>query len=398
MTEFDFDELDKAVNNLMSNVDTDKRNTALDDPEDHVVDLGSSPLETSPQPPVAMTPQADIKPDAAEKASVSLATKRRGRFMDIVHPSAAVKPPVRVSRQAPTLQPTTNTEPTLSTPSIETLPVVDTPAPTAHVDTMPTPALAFDMEATGAPQPASTPEVPIFDEQPTQTGAPLKTADNAVPMSDWPDPIDVATEPIVLRDDDAQDDILPNDHSKYDDTASQPPAADADVTLPSQAEQADAPLISPFIADAKVEKRPLGEPLAVTAPEFDASADTVEQPVAEVGAETDVARQESPAVPVPAPQEIQVDSPALATVEAPATLAAATTTIAGSGSIAQQYTEQPSTGDQTNGSIYDTQTYHQPVSTIKPAKKSSLLKWILWIVVLLLIGAAAGAAYFYFTR
>lgn len=41
MSEIDFDELDRAVNDLMSNVDTSKRHEGLDDPEDKVVTLDS---------------------------------------------------------------------------------------------------------------------------------------------------------------------------------------------------------------------------------------------------------------------------------------------------------------------------------------------------------------------
>lgn len=40
MTELDFDELDRAVNDLMHDVDTTKRPSGLDDPEDKVVELG----------------------------------------------------------------------------------------------------------------------------------------------------------------------------------------------------------------------------------------------------------------------------------------------------------------------------------------------------------------------
>jgi len=67
------------------------------------------------------------------------------------------------------------------------------------------------------------------------------------------------------------------------------------------------------------------------------------------------------------------------------------------GNIVQQYEEQPSTGDQTNGAIYDTSTYHQPLDAKPAKKKSSALVWVLWIVVLLIVGATAGAAWFYFT-
>lgn len=58
-------------------------------------------------------------------------------------------------------------------------------------------------------------------------------------------------------------------------------------------------------------------------------------------------------------------------------------------SIAQQYQEQPSSSDQSNGAIYDTATYHQPLS--HPAKKSSGWLWVILIIAIILIGAGAGA-------
>ena len=55
MSEIDFDELDRAVNDLMSNVDTSKRHEGLDDPEDKVVTLDSSSTESGK---VASSPAA----------------------------------------------------------------------------------------------------------------------------------------------------------------------------------------------------------------------------------------------------------------------------------------------------------------------------------------------------
>ena len=66
-------------------------------------------------------------------------------------------------------------------------------------------------------------------------------------------------------------------------------------------------------------------------------------------------------------------------------------------SISQQYTEQP-TAEQPSGAIYDTAQYHAPVDS-HPAKKkkSKALMWIVWILVLLLVGVAAGAGYYFLT-
>ena len=62
-------------------------------------------------------------------------------------------------------------------------------------------------------------------------------------------------------------------------------------------------------------------------------------------------------------------------------------------SIPQQYQEEKSTGDQPSGSIYDTDSYHQPLA--HPAKTKSGWLWIIWILLLLIVsGGGAVALYF----
>jgi hypothetical protein len=87
MTELDFDELDKAVNNLMSNVDTTKRPEGLDDPEDKVVSLDA----TTPATVTASGPlpaPAPVAQSSQPTTPSALAVKRRGQFMDVIHPSS----------------------------------------------------------------------------------------------------------------------------------------------------------------------------------------------------------------------------------------------------------------------------------------------------------------------
>ena len=63
-------------------------------------------------------------------------------------------------------------------------------------------------------------------------------------------------------------------------------------------------------------------------------------------------------------------------------------------SINQQYTEKPSSDNPNNGSIYDANSYHK-VITRQPKKKSGWM-WVLWIVILLIVGAGAGVAFYFF--
>ena len=383
MTELDFDELDKAVNNLMSNVDTTKRPEGLDDPEDKVVSLDA----TTPATVTASGPlpaPAPVAQSSQPTTPSALAVKRRGQFMDVIHPSSDMTTVARpVKRDGVAVAPSTEAiapeEPVASPPSAAPL----------DVNTL-------DMESTGTATPVVTePVAAELSSEPEQAQS---------PASAWPDPIDLANQ--------QQEEAQPAEETNPVTAPEEVPSvSDSDTQLPKEvvdevaAPEEVAPLTTPFLPDAKVEKRPLGansdtEATMGDAPEA-SDADTSAQSVAEN--------------PIVLPAELQGDVVAaestdltpkndvtnLESTPAPETTSAEGATpasVSAGGSIAQQYTEQASTGDQTNGSIYDTSTYHQPIEAAVPAKKSSPLRWIIWVVVLLLIGAAAGAAYFYFTR
>ena len=194
----------------------------------------------------------------------------------------------------------------------------------------------------------------------------------------------------------------------------------------------DEPLESPFLPDAKVEKRPLGgtvnevespaanfdfqglldEPTPDSTPEpaqtlleapevqeqleattlpdpidfasrFSESDDTESQlyEVEAVEAEEPIS---TPAQPVlPAAQPV-VPAPIIAATPQPIPEEPI-----GPTSITPQYKEQPSS-NQESGAIYDTESYHQAVSG--PPKKKSGWITLVWIVLLIALGAAAGWA------
>jgi len=375
MADIDFDELDKAVNDLMANVDASKRPAGLDEPEEKIVDIPTSapvaaapttPAPTSPAPVTVPTPAA---PAPTPAANPSLAVKRRGQFMDIMHPARDMNPTKPVSRQGATIQP------------------------------------GNDMVAASATQ--------QNDTVPTSASS---QAD--APASSWPDPIDMANAGTGIQ---------------------SPQAAPAAATLSSESSlesAGEAPLTSPFLPDAKPEKRPLGDPLQ--------SDDTTQGTPEPSSADASTATPANPETPPPAilPEEFSGDLmavesrdlsshpdaqpvaapsapeqpkleageeealiPAVATpdpIEQPKTSVQQTepqTQLPAGGSIAQQYAEQPSSGDQSNGSIYDTSAYHQPIEPVAPVKKKTPTSvWIMIGVGLLLVGAIGGAAFFYFTR
>ena len=363
MAELDFDELDKAVNDLMVNVDTSKRTDGLDDPVDTVVTIPSSGTDESATLPVDLAvPQASTESNDALQSNVStpkdapatppLAVKRRGHFMDIVHPSLNMTSQSKFANQhGTTIKPSSSTESSVADNANK----VSQVAPNAQAD--------------------STVQSGWKDHADTvnNIGAVEQTEDTGAALANGPD-------------------------------ASASASTESDSTEP-------APLSSPFLSDMKVEKRPLGG----LAPRLDIQPEAgVDSGEGALDAQVP-AKAVTPEVVVKAlPEELSVDvmavesndlssHPDATKILAPSAQVAAvsaseTKTLSSNGSISQQYTEQPSSGDQTNGSIYDTATYHQVLDADKPKKKSSPLKWIIWIVVLLLVGAAAGAAYYFATR
>ncbi|MGE5298855.1 MAG: hypothetical protein ACM3KF_02335 [Acidobacteriota bacterium] len=319
MSDIDFDELDKAVNSLMTNVDTTKRNEALDDPEDTVVTLDATePVSGGESVSVPEAVSASTVPASAlaQTASTSpaLAVKRRGQFMDVMHPSSDMKAAKPIKRQGATIAP-----------------------------------------------PAASAIVPEPSNEPT-SNAP--TPDSGAIEADTPE--------------------APSEQS---------------------------PLTSPFLPDAKPEKRPLGVASdAGVVSTIDIAAELDNELVADARNE----QVELPPEPPALPEELHTDIMAVEATDTTATeptelaenpdelteQAAEETTIAvpAGGSIAQQYTEAPSSGDQTNGSIYDTSNYHQPIEAAPTAKKSSPLKWILLAVGLLVLGGGGGVVYFLLTH
>jgi len=164
------------------------------------------------------------------------------------------------------------------------------------------------------------------------------------------------------------------------------------------------PLESPFLADAKVEKRPLGgvgdapAPLAclftqpteelLEAPDEELKIEASEEPLLEATTlpdpidfsqslqPTEVEAEEKPVEAAPIEASHDEPSPALEEV------------LVGPASITQQYKEQPA-APQESGAIFDTESYHQPL--VAPPKKRSGAWVFLWILILVIVGAGIGA-------
>jgi hypothetical protein len=412
MKDLDFDELDRAVNSLMTNVPK----TTTPPGEEKIKTLDITPtLDDNAQPqfdrleklaaqvtdgketansaiPPLATPTIPSRPGASaiqsspRPAVAAPAARRAGRFMDVVHPSSDMntkKPDMPVSRQGVTI------EPRSKAPLIQEVspvkPAVSSPEPTMSQS---------ESDSVVAPIPDET--VPTAPEP----------AEKTAPVSDWPDPLDIAPHASLKEED------------KKEETTPQP------ETSAEQDDLSATPLSSPFLPDAKVEKRPLGgTPVATDTP----TSPPWEKPVKEDEPKTvDDPNAQLPANPTDVepllPEELSTDlmaveadtshdslkeahdatkgeqpkaekSPEPKVEESEPRQEKTEPVSTGPTSIPQQYHEEPSTGDQKNGSIYDTDTYHQPLT--HPAKKKSGWMWVLWIVIILVVGAGAGAALYF---
>ena len=357
MKDLDFDELDKAVNSLMANNSKDAN--APETPTS-VPSSSSSSAPVSQAPSAAPSLASRLAPSSnsspLQSRPASLAAKRGGRFMDVVHPAAKkeVSPPV--SRQASTIQ----------------------PAASASLIT----------EVKQSEKEAPNPVLSSVERGEAQT-------------PDWPDPLE-----LVANDSGKKMDETKSEPVSFSDTPSEKEASKPSVLTDEQ------PLVSPFLPDAKVEKRPLGgassdAPNGVLMVEDEnaqlpalpkdvepALPEELHGDVASIEADnstTDPSKHLAESQPVAeVPAEKEVSAPKVSTPPKPAVTVAEAAVSSGPTSIPQQYKEEPSSGDQHSGAIYDTDSYHQPLA--HPIKKKSGWSWVVWILLILLVGAGSGAA------
>lgn len=353
MKDLDFDELDKAVNSLMEKAPKDTPPPAKETETVVTLPDAAAPEVEAPKP-VAEPAAPEKKEETPSSATPPVAVKRSGRFMDVVHPSSDMRAPSRpASRTGTTLKPMND---------------VDTSAPTPPPASMlPTPdslPIAGSDETLASNDPTTAPSVPLeTPEKPAAAG--------------WPDPIEM-----------------------HEASTAQPTSPDSDSNQESTEKDDVAPSVgSPFLADAKVEKRPLGglaspvsleekDDLAANpAPEDAKKEDTppsrTEPIPAELGSDV-LAIEAGKDNPGSSDDEKKEDVPQLeggTTEPAPQP--------AGPTSIAQQYKVQESSGDSSHTALYDSAVDSHALT--HPAKKKPGWPVVVGIIVLVLLGAGAGA-------
>lgn len=352
MKDLDFDELDQAVNSLMTGV---PRMTEPKGENTGEKTLTITPtLQADERPSFTTLEQtatlaaADLnaRPEPLPVASL-VARRSSGRFMDVVHPSSDMK---------------INNRPVVSRVGLQLNPVPSRPS------AIEAPAPAVDVVA---PSPASE----VVEWKPT-------------PTNDWPDPIALEEE------------------SEDTELAKAPETPDATVSVPSVANtsvdtEEPSPLLTPFLTDTKVEKRPLGAFAVGIHSAVDDTLPGVDEPEQQPSANLS---EETPGLPDELHHELMQiesdtsdvdDTPEVATPPSfSAPVVTAVPQLAGPTSIQPQYKEEPSSAEEKHAGIYDTDSYHQPLS--HPGKKKSGWLWVLWIVLLLAAGAGGALALYYF--
>lgn len=398
MKDIDFDELDRAVSSVLTN-------KVAATPEPPRAEAVSRPATNTipPSAPSAAThevSQLSSRPTISRPPSPAM--RRGGRFMDVVHPSSEMKtastPAPRVVRRplSPISDDMKASAPANAASSVkadEEKVVVS--GQQASVSAVP------DLnQSLGVPSVSSVSETtdvisepyPTLDTLPADSTPRIDTASSVQEVeaepdtTAWPDPLEVDGPAKASQD--SSEDISPDESAE---TVKDELDADAVPAAPPAplGEQGQ----SPFLADTKVEKRPLG-----------AFADGGNDTTADLGS---AGLQLASSGPVVSPQleadlaEIEasdtsdkpIAKPEAATLAPPLALGAA-----GSApqitSIPQQYVASNTASDPSTQSVFDTSAYHQPLLPPKTQGKSHTWIWVLLIIGLLVVGAGLGALFF----
>lgn len=338
MDDINFDELDKAVNSA----------------------LKQAPQSESPTTPSNPTPPSEELP-AAEKPVERSVPKRRGQFMDMVHPSSDMMKtvPTKTSRLGATIQPLD--------PSI------------------------VEAKAENVKQE----EKPVQPPEPTPPGASVEPdaagAESTAVHSEWPDPLDVMEQAEQTKQEHVAEATPTTDEA--------PAKEQGNAALETTPNMPEEPATSPFISGPELEKRPLGafagsvmsedqpseKPANITEPApLQESSDTNELPAVpavpqELAPEV-VSVESDSSVQTPNLESKPEDHEEKEPAEGPAMTA----------SIAQQYKNTDEPSDDHDHPVFDTKEYHQP---LQPPVKRGHTGLVVMLVVLLLGALGAGAWY-----
>lgn len=337
MSDIDFEELDRAVNGLLGGVPA--QNTSMPTPSASPV---QAPVAAAP---VVETPAVIERVERTTLSSVAssptqaapAARRSSGRFMDMVHPSSDMRSSTPTGSPAP--------RPTVVAPA---QPIIESPQ------------IPQVTEAPAWNEPLESPFLPDTKVEKRPLGGVTITPDTSITDAfDFQGLLDEPDEELLEA---------PEPQERIEATATPDPIDfAAAVSVPEEFETPPEVVKVPEVVEAPL--------ISETAVAELATVETVAEPVIEEAVPTTLEQPWSQPQPQPA-QPAPVDEPV------------------GPTSITPQYKEQPSTASQESGAIYDTESYHQPV--VQPVKKKSGWLTVLWIFLLVAVGAGAGWAVYTF--
>lgn len=354
MKDIDFDELDRAVSSVLGQKDS----PALNESTPEAVEVSSNSAVTTP------------------KVSSPLAQKRRGRFMDVMHPAATTKPTETPSptRKSPVLEPLLpeHTESTVviepSEPPQSTEASEPTKAGKPSKDKLPN-----DSTVDHLAEPIAS-----LDESSALIGAEPAPVENGPTVLPTPD---TSTSSAV----DSQNNVeeLAKTPEDSESTTDDPLAGEAPAILAGSSLSDSIPQTSPFLTDTKVDKRPL----VGSADESDTSSlGNTEREANHPTGET----QTAPTVPLP--RELQPDVVEVESAQENADEAVSVSPFAANVDAAP---DTANDGRVEGHPLFDTSTYHEPIIAVHDSTFPTWAKWLIGLAGCLVVGAGVG--YFLFT-
>ncbi len=414
--ELDFDELDKAINNVLSDKEVQKEAASMSAPQtaptrSAVPIRQSQPVSQKlamPKPAIPSMPalgdRVQGRPSAAPVSDVPARKPvarpvtpavRRG-VIDIMSP-----PSKRPSRQGATLQPVSDVK-AASRSSQAVAPPASQPQTVPPAER----ALRWPPRAE-EPQPESKPTAGQVQQESHQAFETHKATPSQLPAQAEEDSFE-------------QFDQLSRSGFDFADNENQPPAEQVQNTLNAvqekQKELSASPPASPFLTDAKVEKRPLGGYSTAPVEKLQPEQEEAKQPEVLEGMPTDPLLEEhyDDAPPtIMEPTQIPVTTEAVPEnahtgvkldhllddgseheVNVPQASAQNTVPPSATQSIPQQYKVAEQKNEEKPRPIFDTNEYHAPLSEASPVKHQGIGMWVTLVVILLL--AVAGGLFIYF--
>lgn len=337
--EFNFEELDKAVNSLMQDTEPDSTEPAVSassEPAPESAPSLTAPAPVSPEPAATIAP-SDPAPAAPPATDIVPAQpKPSGRFMDVVHPSSDMRtPPQSVSREGKELTPSSSVQPPVE-------PVVS-PTPPSEQELTPEPSIDEAPLASPFLPDAQVEKRPLGAVSPAET---MPSLDSAI-AAELSAPSDESTSPTA-------------DESEQTTT---PDTSETEATPATESSEEDAAQVSTNEENIGLPEELRGELVAIE------SADT----------HPDTAEENTTTQPVGA-ADLGIDTQSST---GPSLMPH---------SIPQQYEEQPSSGDVSHAPIYDDQASAQPLTQHKKKKTGLYIAFGVGVVVISV--AAAVGVYF----